>query len=119
MSAGAARARTCDDARRMHVSFTRVMTSDEPLENAVIVAQEMERWLREVDGFRGFMVLSREGMSVGLTFWESREIADRHRTMRMEFLERVMTVAGVRVEEVVDFEIAFAQLEALAIDSSR
>ena len=78
----------------------------------------MERWLREIDGFRGFMVLSREGMSVGLTFWESREVADRHRTMRMEFLERVMTVAGVRVEEVVDFEIAFAQLEALAIDSS-
>jgi hypothetical protein len=100
------------------VSFTRVMTSDEPIANAAIVAEEMQRWLREIEGFRGFVVLSREGTSVGLTFWESREVAERHRTLRMGFLERVMAVAGVQVEEVVDYDVSFAQLEALAIDSS-
>ncbi len=94
----------------MYVSFTRVNTTDQPIENAAIVAEEMLRWLREIEGFDGFLMLSREGTSVGLTFWESREVADRHRVARMEFLNRMTSVADVEVEETTDFEVAFAEL---------
>jgi hypothetical protein len=102
----------------VYVSYTRVTTSDQPLENATIVAEEMQRWLREIEGFEGFLMLSREGTTVGLAFWESRHVAERHRTARMEFLERVTSVAGVRIEEVLDYEVTFAELGPLTLDSS-
>jgi hypothetical protein len=94
----------------MFVTMTRVATSDEPIENAAIVAEEMTRWLREIDGFEGMLVLSREVTSVGLTFWVDRDVAERHRTVRMEFLDKVTAVAGVEVEESVDYEVMFASL---------
>jgi hypothetical protein len=97
----------------MFVSCTRVKTSDQPIENATIVGQEMERWLREIDGFEGFLMLSREGSSLGLTFWQSRDSAERHRAARMEFLERMLSIAGVEIEEIVEYELTFAQLSPL------
>jgi hypothetical protein len=103
----------------MYVSFTRVNTSDQPIENAAIVAEEMLRWLRDIEGFDGFLMLSREGTSVGLTFWESREVADRHRVARMEFLNRMTLVADVDVEERTDFEVAFAELGPRLANFSR
>src|SRR5689334_11461965 len=93
--------------------MTRVRTGDQPLGNATIVAEEMERWLRDIDGFHGMLMLSREGSTVGLTFWESREIADLHRAARMEFLERMLAVVNVQVEEIVDYEVTFARLGPL------
>ena len=94
----------------MYVSLTRVATSDQPIENATIVAEEMAGWLRDVDGFHGLLMLSREGTTLGLTFWDSREVAERQRVPRMRFLERITSVADVHVEEVVDFEVTFARL---------
>jgi hypothetical protein len=98
----------------MYVSLTRVSTSDQPIENATIVAEEMVTWLRGIDGFEGFLMLSREGTTLGLAFWKSREIAEHHRVIRAEFLERMTSVAGVQVEEVLDYEVTFADLQALA-----
>jgi hypothetical protein len=103
----------------VYVSFTRVNTTDQPIENAAIVAEEMLRWLRDIEGFDGFLMLSREGTSVGLTFWESREVADRHRVARTEFLNRVTSVADVEVEERTDFEVAFAELGPRLTNFSR
>jgi hypothetical protein len=97
----------------VYVNLTRVKTSDQPIENATIVAEEMLRWLREIDGFEGLLMLSREGTTLGLTFWESREAAERHRVARMEFLDRVTAAADVEVEEIVDFQVAFAHLGPL------
>jgi hypothetical protein len=102
----------------VHVSLTRVKTSDEPVENAAIVAEEMVRWLREIEGFEGMVMLSRPGTTVGLTFWESREVAERHLVARMEFLERMTSVASVEIEETLDFEVMFARLERLEIDAA-
>ena len=76
----------------------------------MIVAEEMLRWLREIEGFDGLLIVSREGTTLGLTFWESREIAQRHRVARMQFLDRMTTVAGVEVEETSEFEVALAEL---------
>jgi hypothetical protein len=98
----------------MHVTLTRVNTGGEPLSNATIVGEEMHRWLRDLEGFLGFIVITREGTALGLTFWESREIAERYRTSRDEFRERMIGIAGVEIEEVVDYELMFAELAALS-----
>jgi hypothetical protein len=94
----------------VYVSLARVKTSDQPIGNATIVAEEMLRWLREIEGFEGLLMLSREGTTVGLTFWQSRDVAERHHVARMQFLERMTSIAGVQVEEMDDFEVTFAQL---------
>jgi len=94
----------------MYAFLTRVKTGDQPIANATIVAEEMQRWLRDIEGFAGLLMLSREGTTVGATFWESREVAEQHRVVRMQFVERMASVAGVEIEETSDFEVTFAQL---------
>ncbi len=94
----------------MHVTVTSARTSDQPLENATMVAEEMVRWLRDIEGFEGFLMLSQEGRTLGLSFWASREVAERHRVARAEFRERMLSVADVEVEESSDFEVTFADL---------
>jgi hypothetical protein len=98
------------------VSLTRVATADQPIENSAIVAEEMERWLRDIEGFEGFLMLSREGTTMGLAFWESREAAERNRALRMEFIGRVTSVAGVEIEETVEYDVTFARLAPLLAD---
>jgi len=102
----------------VYVSLTRVKTSDQPIENASIVGEEMLRWLSQTEGFEGFLVLSREGTTLGLTFWESREIAERHRVARMQFLERVVSVVDVEVEVIEEYDVTFAQLSPLIAEFS-
>jgi len=92
----------------VYVTLTRVKTLDQPLENAPIVAEEMERWLRDIAGYEGFLMLTREGTAIGMTFWESREAAERHRTARTDFRERVISIAGVEIEESVEYDVAYA-----------
>ena len=97
----------------MHVTVTRVKTGDQPLSNATIVGEEMHRWLRDMEGFEGMLVVSRDGTTLGLTFWESSEIAERYRTTRDEFRDRMIGVAGVDIEDVSDYQLMFADLPAL------
>ena len=94
----------------MYVSLTTAKTTDQPIENAAIVAEEMVRWLRDIEGFDGFLMLTKEGTAIGLSFWESPEVAARHRASRMQFIERMTSIAGVELEGTVDFEVAFAAL---------
>ena len=103
----------------MHVTVTSAKTSDQPLENATIVAEEMVRWLRDIDGFEGFLMLSQEGRTLGLSFWESREVAERHHVVRMQFIERMTSVADVQVEESSDFQVTFADLGHRLAEFSR
>lgn len=102
----------------LHVTLTRVSTADQPIATATVVADEMQRWLRDIDGFEGFLMLSREGTTIGISVWTSREVADRHRTARIAFIERVSAIAGVRIEEMADYEVAFAHLGPLRENSS-
>jgi hypothetical protein len=92
------------------VTVTTADTTGEPIENAPVVAEEMERWLRETDGFEGFLMLAREGTAIGLAFWTSPEVAQRHGVARAQFRERMLSIAGVRIEEVVDYDVVFARL---------
>ena len=94
----------------MHVTLTRVSTGDQPIEIATIVAEEMHHWLEDLDGFEGFLMLSREGTTLALTFWASSELAEGHSAVRTEFRERVSSVTDVQIEEVVDYQVMFAHL---------
>lgn len=97
----------------MHVTVTRTRGSpDLPIEVATIAGEEMLPWLRGFDGFEGLLMLSDEenGITLALTFWESREVADRHRAARMRFRDRVTATVNVQIEEVVEYEVAFAHL---------
>jgi hypothetical protein len=46
------------------------------------------------------------------TFSDDREVAESHRASRMRFRDRVTEVAGVQVEETLDYEVTFAHLGA-------
>lgn len=94
----------------MFVSLTRTNVNDQPSENAAIVAEEMMRWLRDIEGFEGFLMLRSEDTAVGVSFWQSRDVAERHRAARMEFIHRMTSIAGVQVEGIEEFEVAFAEL---------
>jgi hypothetical protein len=99
----------------MHVTISRVGTGDQDISTATIVGEEMLRWLRDLDGFVGSVMLSRPGTTLSLTFWESAEVAERQQAVRREFRDRITAVAGVELQEVEDFEVTFAHLAALMI----
>ena len=94
--------------------FATVTTTDtggESTATGTIIGEEMERWLRDIEGFQGFLLLANEEQALGITFWASREVAERHASLRSEFRERALSIAGVRIEEVVDYDVAFARFE--------
>lgn len=95
--------------------MVRVSTGDQDISTATIVGEEMLRWLRDLEGFVGLTMLSREGTTLSVTFWESGEVAERHRAVRTEFRDRISAVAGVEIQEVEDFEVTFAHLGALMV----
>jgi heme-degrading monooxygenase HmoA len=103
----------------VYVTVTSAKTSDQPIENATIVAEEMMRWLRDIEGFEGFLMLSQEGRTLGLSFWESREAAEHHRVARAQFRERMLSVADVEIEDSSDFEVTFADLGRRLAELSR
>ena len=94
----------------MYVSTTRVRTSDRSVGDSTILAEEMLDWLRQIDGFEGMLMIARDETVIGMTFWRSEDVAERHRAARMEFIERLTSVVNVEIEEVVGYELTFANL---------
>jgi hypothetical protein len=97
----------------VHVTMVRVGTGEQDIATATIVGDEMLRWLRDLEGFVGLLMLSRTGTTLTVTIWESAEVAERHRAVREEFRERISAVAQVEIETVEEFEVTFAHVAAL------
>ena len=95
--------------------MVRVGTGEQDISTATIVGEEMFRWLRDLEGFVGFTMLSRTGTTLAITFWESAEVAARHRSVREEFRDRITAVAGVEIQDVEEFEVTFAHVAALMV----
>lgn len=89
--------------------MTTASTGDEPGENATMVGEEMTGWLRGVEGFAGMLMLYRPGTTIGLTFWDDREVAERAAPLRMQFLERIASVAAVEIDRVEAFDVFLAR----------
>jgi hypothetical protein len=92
------------------VSITYTDTTGSPAEEGPIVGEEMDRWLRDMEGFEGLLLLTRPNEAIGLAFWASEEIAERHSALRAEFRERMLTIAGARIERVEGYDIAYVRL---------
>jgi hypothetical protein len=97
----------------MYASVTRVSTGELPNETATVVAQEMIRWFRESEGFEGLLFLSTAGTTLAVSFWESREIAERSERARMQFRDRISSAVGVEVVETIGYDVAFASFRSL------
>jgi hypothetical protein len=97
----------------VYVSLTTTKASPgEPTEIATIAGEEMLPWFSEIEGFEGLLMLSSEasGTTLALVFWDSEETAERHRTARMAFRDRVTAAANVEVVDTVGYEVTFAHL---------
>jgi hypothetical protein len=99
------------------VSVTTVEGENRPIEEVAMVAEEMEAWLRSVDGFKGIMLFLGDGTALGLTYWETEEAAERVRGLRMEFLERITSVANVTIRSMDGFDVAFASLGSTRVNA--
>jgi hypothetical protein len=95
----------------VYVSITRCDTTDSPPEDGPIVGEEMDAWLRDLEGFRGLLLLTREGETLGLAFWETQELADQHSELRAEFRERMLGIAGVKILGVEGYDVAFSRVD--------
>jgi hypothetical protein len=92
------------------VSVTTVDSGGRSVDEVTVVGEEMEGWLREVEGFEGLVILFREGTTLGITFWESQEAAERARPLRLQFLERMTAMIEVTVRQIDEYEVAHASL---------
>ena len=104
----------------MHVTVTTTKgTPGQPLEVATLAGEAMLPWLEGIEGFEGLLMMSNEndGTTLVITFWESKEVADEHRTARAEFRDRITATVDVRVESVADYDLTFADLGSWPADA--
>ncbi len=78
---------------------------------ASIAGEAMEEWLREIEGFEGLVMLSdrSSGTTQVITFWESREVAERHEVARMQLRDRITATVSVEVKETQSYDVSFAR----------
>jgi hypothetical protein len=99
----------------MYASLTSSSIRD-PVEDANEIAamagEAMDSWLREIDGYAGLLMLvAPEAATVqAITFWESRDVAERHREARMRLRDRITETVSVDVEGTTDYEVVFSRL---------
>jgi hypothetical protein len=101
----------------MFVTVTTTRGSpDMPLEFARISGEEMLPWLNQIEGFEGLLMLynQTEAKTLVVSFWKSQEAADEHRVAREQFRDRITSTVGVRVEDVTDYEVMFADISSAA-----
>jgi hypothetical protein len=100
----------------MHASMTTTKgTGEDMLAVAAMAGETMVEWLRDIEGFEGLLMLSNDetGTTHVISFWESKEIADRSRVARLRLRDRITTTVNVEVQETEAYEVAFADLRSL------
>jgi hypothetical protein len=100
----------------MHASMTTTKgTGEDMLAVAAMAGETMVEWLRDIEGFEGLLMLSNDetGTTHVISFWESKEIADRSRVARLKLRDRITSTVDVEVQETEPYEVAFADLSAL------
>jgi hypothetical protein len=99
----------------MHASMTTTKGSAEDMVAIATMAGEtMVDWLRDLEGFEGLLMLSNDetGTTHVISFWESKEIADRSRVARLRLRDRITSTVGVEVQETEAYEVSFAHLSS-------
>jgi hypothetical protein len=104
----------------VYVAVTRTHDPlDQPLEYATFAGEAMLPWLQQIEGFRGLLMLSdgSRGTTLVLAFWENREVAEKHEAARLQFREQITAAVNVQIVESTGYEVEFAHLGPLKIDS--
>jgi hypothetical protein len=91
-------------------------TNEDMVGLARISGETMAPWLREIEGFLGLLMLSSQetGVTRVITFWESREVAEKHRAARTSLRDRITSTVDVEVQETEDYDVAFADVPPLS-----
>ena len=100
----------------MYVGMTTTRGRNEDMVGlARISGETMAPWLREIEGFEGLLMLSSQetGVTQVITFWASREVAEKHAEARRSLRDRITSMVDVEVQETADYELAFADVPAL------
>ena len=102
----------------VYVSLTRAKITDQPVEDAKIVAEEMVRWLRDIEGFDGFLMLTGESSAIGSP--SGRAVRSRLgiRSPAGSSSSACCRSRESALEERADFEVAFADVGPLLAASS-
>jgi Antibiotic biosynthesis monooxygenase len=100
----------------MHATMTTTRGSTEDMASvAVITGEAMAAWLRDIEGFVGLVFLTDEatGTARVIAFWESEEVAERHRAARLRLRDRITATVDVEVQETVAYDVPFTDLPGL------
>ena len=83
---------------------------------AAMAGETMVEWLRDIEGFQGLLMLSNDetGTTHVISFWESKEIAERSRVARLKLRDRITSTVSVEVQETEAYHVSFADLGSLA-----
>jgi hypothetical protein len=88
-----------EDAR-LYASMVTVNGSMEDFDNiAVMAGESLLPWIRQFDGYRGFLVLaSNEGGAAHfMTLWDSMEAVERSAHSRKQVREQLARTAGAEI----------------------
>ncbi len=79
---------------------------------ATMAGETMVEWLRDLEGFAGLLMLSNDdtGITHVISFWESKDVAERSRVARLQLRDRITATVNVEVQETEPYEVAFAEL---------
>lgn len=105
----------------MHATLTTTRGSNEDMALlAVMTGEAMSPWLHEIDGFLGLTLLTNQatGTTHVLLFWESAEVAERHRAARMRLRERITSTLNIAVQETESYDVSYAEIPALQAPSA-
>lgn len=81
-------------------------------QTARMASDAMDSWLRDLDGYRGLIMLTDEpgGIARIITLWESLEDEQRARATRATMRDRLSATAGMTVEGLEVYELPVLQV---------
>jgi heme-degrading monooxygenase HmoA len=100
----------------VHATLTTTRGSNEDMASlAVMTGEAMRPWLRDIEGFLGLTLLTNQatGTTHVILFWESEEVAQRHRVARMKLRERITSTLNIEVQETESYDVSYADVPAL------
>jgi hypothetical protein len=100
----------------MHATVTTTQGSNEDMAQLAAMAGEaMMTWLREIEEFHGLVMLTSQaaGTTQVIPFWESEEVARRHRVARMKLGEGITATLNIEVQHTESYDVSFAEVPEL------
>jgi hypothetical protein len=96
---------------RVYASMVTVNGAMEDFDNiAVMAGESLLPWIRQFEGYRGFIVLANaeSGVAHFMTLWDSIEAVERSAQSRKEVREQLAKTAGAEIASAGTFSILLA-----------